>query len=239
VPDHRTERGRNRQAHQGRVVLGRVHQGVDYLTFVPDGEPTLDPALGDTIDALRGFGIPIAVVTNATLLWREEVRARVNRADLVSIKVDSVDEAGWRRINRPHPELDLGAILQGIREFAAGYAGTLISETMLLAGINDSSDSLTAVADFLAEIAPRAAYLAVPVRPTNVAGIRGADEAALIRAHALFAARLAAVELLTGHETGGFAHTADARADLLAIAAVHPMRESAVRRLLAEDRADR
>jgi wyosine [tRNA(Phe)-imidazoG37] synthetase (radical SAM superfamily) len=218
--------------------LGRVHAGVDYLTFVPDGEPTLDPALGDTIDALRGFGIPIAVVTNATLLWRQEVRARMNRADLVSIKVDSVDEAGWRRINRPHPDLDLDAILQGIRTFADGYTGTLISETMLLAGINDGTASLTAVADFLAEIAPRTAYLAVPVRPTNVAGIRGSDEAALIRAHALFAARLAEVELLTGHETGEFAHTGDARADLLAIAAVHPMRETAVRRLLAEDGAD-
>lgn len=93
-------------------------------------------------------------------------------------------------------------------------------------------------ADFLAEVAPRTAYLAVPVRPTNVAGILGADAAALIRADALFAARLAAVELLTAHETGDFAHTGEARADLLAIAAVHPMRETAVRRLLAEDGAD-
>jgi len=55
----------------------------------------------------------------------------------------------------------------------------------------------------------------------------------LIRAHTLFAAGLANVELLTGHETGDFAHTGDARADLLAITAVHPLRESAVRRLLA------
>jgi wyosine [tRNA(Phe)-imidazoG37] synthetase (radical SAM superfamily) len=218
--------------------LGGDGAGVDYLTFVPDGEPTLDLALGETIEALRSFGIPIAVVTNATLLWREEVRARVSKADLVSIKVDSVDEAAWRRINRPHPDLQLGTILQGMRKFAAEYPGTLISETMLLAGINDGSDALTAVADFLAELRPRTAYLAVPVRPTSVAGIRGADEAALIRAHALFAARLAEVELLTGHETGEFAHTGDAREDLLAITAVHPMREAAVRRLLAEDNAE-
>jgi wyosine [tRNA(Phe)-imidazoG37] synthetase (radical SAM superfamily) len=213
-------------------------QGVDYLSFVPDGEPTLDSQLGENIEALRGFGIPIAVFTNATLLWREDVRSRLRLADLVSIKVDSVDEAAWRKVNRPHRDLELSIILRGIREFAAGYAGTLISETMLLAGINDSPDSLIATAEFLAGIAPRTAYLAVPTRPPTVEGTHGPDEAGLIRAHQIFSARLPKVELLTGHETGNFAHTGNAREDLLAITAVHPMREAAVRHLLAEDRAD-
>jgi len=211
--------------------------GVDYLTFVPDGEPTLDLALGETIEALRSFQIPIAVVTNSTLLWREEVRECLCKADLISIKVDSVDEASWRRINRPHPDLELEMILQGIRKLAEEYRGTLISETMLLAGINDSFDALAALANFLADIAPRTAYISVPVRPTAVVGIRGSDETALIRAHTIFAARLAEVELLTGHETGDFAHTGDAREDLLAITAVHPMREAAVHRLLTENKA--
>ena len=213
-------------------------QGVDYLSFVPDGEPTLDVRLGESIEALRGFGIPIAVFTNATLLWREDVRSRLRLADLVSVKVDSVDEAAWRKINRPHRDLELGVILRGIREFAARYAGTLISETMLLAGINDSPDSLIATAEFLTGIAPRTAYLAVPIRPPTVEGTHGPDEAGLIRAHQIFSARLPKVELLTGHETGNFAHTGNAREDLLAITAVHPMREAAVRHLLAEDRAD-
>lgn len=213
-------------------------QGTDYLSFVPEGEPTLDSRLGESIAALRGFGIPIAVITNATLLWREDVRARLRQADLVSVKVDSVDEAIWRRINRPHWDLTLDVILQGIREFAAGYAGTLISETMLLAGINDSRDALAATAEFLAGVAPRTAYLAVPTRPPTVESVHGPDEVGLIRAHQIFSASLPNVELLAGHETGHFAHTGDARADLLAITAVHPMREAAVRRLLADDGAD-
>jgi wyosine [tRNA(Phe)-imidazoG37] synthetase (radical SAM superfamily) len=124
------------------------------------------------------------------------------------------------------------------RDRAAGYAGTLISETMLLAGLNDSTDALTALADFLAGIAPGTAYLAVPTRPTHVEGIQGSDAAGLIRAHELFAAKLPNVELITGRETGDFAHTGDARNDLLAITAVHPMREAAVRRLLAENNAE-
>jgi wyosine [tRNA(Phe)-imidazoG37] synthetase (radical SAM superfamily) len=217
--------------------LQAAGQPVDFLSFVPDGEPTLDARLGESIAALKPLGIPIAVITNASLLWREEVGDRLANADLVSVKVDAVDEAIWRRLNRPHRELDLQVILGGIRRFAAGYTGTLISDTMLVAGMNEA-DSLTATADFLAGIAPRTAYLAVPVRPPTAAQVHGPDEAGLTRAHEIFAARLPAVELLTGPETEPFAHTGEARADLLGITAVHPMRESAVRALLAEDSAD-
>jgi len=212
-------------------------QDADFLTFVPDGEPTLDVRLGESIEALRGLGIPIAVITNSSLLWREDVRARLGRADLVSVKVDSVSRSLWRRVNGPHRDLDLDVVLAGVRVFAAGFPGTLISETMLVAGLNDSVESLTATAEFLAGIAPRTAYLAVPIRPPAVAGTTIPDEARLIRAHEAYSARLPSVELLIGHEVGDFAHTGDAREDLLAITAVHPMREAAVHRLLAEDHA--
>ena len=211
---------------------------IDYLTFVPDGEPTLDIALGDSIDALRDLNIPLAVITNGSLLWRDEVRSRLRRADLVSVKVDSVHEDAWRKINLPHRDLSLDTVLQGIREFAADFAGTLLTDTMLIAGINDDAGSLTDTAVFLAKIAPRTAYLAVPTRPTTVKKTHGTDEVGLIRAHEIFAAGLPSVELLTGHEVGEFAHTGDARSDLLAITAVHPMREADVRRLLAKDQAN-
>jgi wyosine [tRNA(Phe)-imidazoG37] synthetase (radical SAM superfamily) len=211
---------------------------VDYLTFVPDGEPTLDARLGDNIDAVRGLNIPVAVITNATLLSREDVRSRLNKADLVSVKVDCTDARAWRSINRPHHDLELKDILQGLQDFAAGYSGTLISDTMLIARINDGHEVLTATADFLATIAPQTAYLAVPTRPTTAPGIRGADEAGLIRAHEIFSARLPRVELLTGFETGAFATTGDARHDLLAITAVHPLRKSSVQQILEDNHAD-
>jgi wyosine [tRNA(Phe)-imidazoG37] synthetase (radical SAM superfamily) len=211
---------------------------VDYLTFVPDGEPTLDSRLGESIAALRELGLPVAVISNASLLWRAEVRAALAAADLVSVKLDTVDEALWRRINRPHPDLALATVLQGVHDFAADYPGTLISDTMLLAGINDGAQALTASADFLAGLPLHTAYLAVPTRPTTVAGTRGTDAAGLLRAHQIFTARLPRVELLTGHEVGEFAHTGNARQDLLAVTAVHPMREDDVRRLLAADGAD-
>jgi wyosine [tRNA(Phe)-imidazoG37] synthetase (radical SAM superfamily) len=226
------------------LVAGRLDKlqsrglAVDYLTFVPDGEPTLDSGLGESIDRLRDLGLPLAVITNGTLLWREDVRGRVARADLVSVKVDTVHHDAWRHINRPHPDLSLANILDGIRAFAAAFGGTLITDTMLIAGLNDDPASLDDTADFLAGIMPSTAYIAVPTRPTTVRMIHATDETGLTRAHELFTARLPSVELLTGHDSGEFAHTGDARTDLLATTAVHPMREDDVRRLLESDGAD-
>ena len=165
------------------------------------------------------------------------MRERVGAADLVSVKVDTVDETVWRRINLPHHDLDLHVILDGVRTFAAGYRGALITDTMLIAGINDGRACLAATADFLAAIGPQTAYLAIPTRPTTVPGVHGVDDAGLVRAYELFSARLRRVELLAGHEIGAFAHTGNARDDLLAITAVHPMREAAVRELLRKDHA--
>ncbi|MCW8926448.1 MAG: radical SAM protein [Xanthomonadales bacterium] len=211
---------------------------VDYLTFVADGEPTLDINLAESISGLCDFGIPIAVISNSSLMWREEVRTRLLKADLVSIKVDSLEEPKWRRINRPDPKLDFEIVMDGIRAFAADFQGTLISETMLLAGLNDSVESLRTIAEFIGDIEPQTAYLAVPTRPAAIEGVSGADETMLTYAHELFSARLANVELLAGHEPEDFIHTGKLRDDLLAITAVHPMREAAVRRFLTGDNAD-
>ncbi len=77
-------------------------QTIDYLSFVPDGEPTLDINLGKEIDALKPFGIPVAVICNATQINDPEVIEALNKADWVSLKVDSVLDPAWRKINRPH-----------------------------------------------------------------------------------------------------------------------------------------
>lgn len=224
------------RAHLQR--LRERDEPVDFLTFVPDGEPTLDIDLDATIEALQPLGIPIAVITNSSLLTAQEVRARLARADLVSVKVDSASEEAWRAVNRPHPGLRLAEVLDGVRAFAAQFDGTLLSETMLVAGCNDGEASLRATADFLAEIRPRTAYLAVPTRPPSVAGTGGPPPQRLQRAQRIFAARLPRVELLTGAEPAPFATTGDAREDLLAITAVHAMRASAVQQLLTRDGSD-
>ena len=124
---------------------------IDYLTFVPDGEPTLDSGLGEQIRLLHRFGYRIAVITNSSLLWLPDVRKDLEKADLVSMKIDTILPAEWHATDRPHRKLDLGKILNGIRVFADSFAGRLITETMLVRGKNDSRNSLEATARFTGE----------------------------------------------------------------------------------------
>jgi wyosine [tRNA(Phe)-imidazoG37] synthetase (radical SAM superfamily) len=219
-------------------ALARRGEGVDWLTFVPDGEPTLDANLGATIDLLRPLGIPIAVITNSSLLWRAEVRAALLKADWLSVKVDATDPEVWRRINRPDPILQLDTILAGIARLAADYRGTLTSETMLVAGINDGQESIGAVADFLSTIQPSVAYLAAPTRPPAEPRARPPDDATLARAYQTLNARLPWVEYLIAYEGDVFGSTGRVEDDILGVAAVHPLREEALRALLAKSAAD-
>lgn len=210
----------------------RSGETVDYLTFVPDGEPTLDAELGAEIEAVRRFGIPVAVITNASLLHREDVRSRLSRADWVSVKVDTVDGDTWRRLDRPHRRLDLADVLRGTQDFAAQFAGTLATETVLVNGVNDSPSAVAEVAGFVAGLRPDVAYVSVPTRPPAEKWVRAPSEAAVHRAWQTFNRRLPRVEHLLGYEGNAFAATGDAAEDILSIAAVHPMREEAVRTLL-------
>ncbi len=212
---------------------------IDYLTFVPDGEPTLDVHLGETIARLRPLEIPIAIITNGSLLWRPEVREVLRTLDWVSVKVDSVDPEVWARINRPDGQLNLSKLLDGISAFATEpRKGELATETMLISGINDHVESVQGVADFLKRIAPDIAYLSIPTRPPASSGVRAPSDQALLRAFQIFSAALPHVEYLTGYEGNAFSSTGDAAQDLLSITAVHPMREEAVQTLLEKGHAN-
>jgi len=211
---------------------------IDYLSFVPDGEPTLDINLGRMIDLLRPLGYKIAVITNASLIWRNDVREDLMRADWVSLKVDGVEDRVWRRVSRPHPDLDLDTILGGMKTFAEAFDGFLASETMLVRGLNDGLPHLKAVADFLASLKPDAAYLSIPTRPPAQERVRAPREADIHRAYQIFVERLKRVELLIGYEGDAFASTGDAEHDILSITAVHPMKEKAVLSLLDKAGAD-
>lgn len=205
----------------------------DYVTLVPDGEPTLDLGLGRCIRLLKTLGTPVAVITNASLLDRQDVRDDLAAADWVSVKVDAVRERPWRRLNRPHRSLALAAILDGVREFRRQFIGRLVTETMLVDGANDADEDVDALAAFLARLAPATSYLAVPIRPPADARVRAPSLGSLTRAHELVKALGQLVELLTGSEGDAFSASADPAADLLSITAVHPMRKTAVEALLA------
>jgi len=215
-----------------------IGETIDYLTFVSDGEPTLDVHLGREIELLKPLGIKIAVITNASLIWCEDVRKDLMKADWVSLKIDSTQDEVWRRINRPHRTLQLISILDEMLKFAKAYRGELVTETMLVEGVNDSDDYVREVADFLARLRPSTAYLSIPTRPPAEEWVRPPSEEVINRAYQILSKRVDQVEYLIGYEGNAFAFAGDVEQDLLSITAVHPMREEAVREFLAWARAD-
>jgi wyosine [tRNA(Phe)-imidazoG37] synthetase (radical SAM superfamily) len=218
--------------------LRATGEKVDYLSFVPDGEPTLDARLGLTIELLRTLGVRVAVISNASLIDREEVRRELGLADWVSLKLDAATERSWRQINRPHRSLHLPALLEGMLAFGADFRGRLVTETMLVAGVNDQPEQLAETAKFLHRLRPAAAYLSVPIRPPAEPWVKTPGPDVLLWAHQLFADHGLSVELLTGSEGDDFTGSGRAEEDLLAISAVHPMRRSAVEGLLERCGAD-
>lgn len=212
---------------------------VDYLSFVPDGEPTLDLNLGKMIQALRPLGIKVAVFTNATLLWRPDVREELNLADYVSVKVDTVNVKTWYKLNRPASDLTLTKVLDGIRTFCAAFPGRLVTETMLIAGLNDQAAELEEIARFVAGLHPDIAYLALPTRPPVQTWVTAPGEQTLSEAYLLFKQYVDEAECLTGFSPDAFSLSGDVIEDLLSITAVHPMRESEVLDLLRKGGVDR
>ncbi|MEN8163444.1 MAG: radical SAM protein [Acidobacteriota bacterium] len=213
-------------------------EAIDYLSFVPDGEPTLDLRLGREIELLRPLGIDIGVISNASLIWREDVRDDLMGADWVSLKIDAVNEAVWRRIDRPHGKLELDLILDGILTFAKSFQGRLVTETMLVDGFNDGEPVLGDLARFLKRLQPEIAYLLAPTRPPAEHGVTAPDEAGITRAWSILSDSVKTVECLTGSEGDAFFSTGRIEEDLLSITSVHPMRLEFVKALLARSGAD-
>jgi wyosine [tRNA(Phe)-imidazoG37] synthetase (radical SAM superfamily) len=217
---------------------GKSGEKIDYLTFVPDGEPTLDINLGLEIDMLKAQGIPIAVITNNSLIWQDGVRRDLMKADWVSLKVDSIEEQVWRYMNRPHKKLDPGLILEGALKFASSFKGKLVTETMLVKNINDTDQDIGMVADFLSRLKPDISYLAIPTRPPAEKWAQPPDENVINRAYHLLGEKVNQVEYLTGYEGNAFASTGNVEADIMSITAVHPMRKDAVDVLLERSGTD-
>ena len=223
--------------------VNQIHasgQSLDYLSFVPDGEPTLDINIGTEISLLKRLNISIAVITNASLLWQEEVRADLLAADWVSVKIDAVDEKVWRIVDRPHGALNIHQILGGIVTFAEQFKGSLVTETMLVHGVNDSTEDLIKLAGQLAIIKPAKAYLLVPTRPPAEQNIKRASTQKLLEAARLIR-RLSKVpvEWITGDEReDGFYFTENVIDDLLSITAVHPLRAEIVDEILKKQEVD-
>jgi len=201
---------------------------IDYLTFVSDGEPTLDVNLGKEIELLKTLGIKVAVISNASLIWQKDVQSDLCKADWVSLKIDAVGENIWRKINRPHKYLKPEKILQGIIEFSRTFKGKLATETMLIQDVNNNAEELEKIAGFIVGLEDVKSYISIPTRPPAEKWVKPANEHTINKAYQVFKEGSIDAEYLIGYEGNAFAFTGSAEEDLLSIASVHPMRKEAV-----------
>jgi wyosine [tRNA(Phe)-imidazoG37] synthetase (radical SAM superfamily) len=189
---------------------------IDFVTFIGEGEPTLCKSIGWLIRETKAIAdIPIAVDTNGSLLYREDVRNDLSQADVVMPSFDAGTAETFRKINRPHRGIGFKNVVEGMEKFRQGYGGEIWLEVMLVKGINDSEKELEAIRSRLEKIEPDRIYINVPTE-------------AITLAHSILGD--GNVVDIAAEETGefsivGFANPEDA---ILAIIRRHPMREEQV-----------
>jgi wyosine [tRNA(Phe)-imidazoG37] synthetase (radical SAM superfamily) len=159
------------------------HELPDVVTLGGLGEPTLSRECGRIIAGTKALfpRLPVAVLTNASMLSDPEVRADLAEADMVLPSMDSLVEAEFRRINRPHPAIPLAGIRRGLLDFRVGYRGLIFLEILLLAGVNDSDANLEALTAFRAELNPDRVDVVTMSRPGAYGEAKAVDAATLAR----------------------------------------------------------
>ncbi len=164
---------------------------IDYITFSGSGEPTLNKDIGEMIGRAKSLtGIPVAVLTNGSLLWDKMVREDLAQADLVIPSVDAVSEEVFQRVNRPWAGLKAKKVLEGIEEFCRGFKGKIYLEIMLVKNINDSEVEIERINRFVKNLRIDKIQLNTVVRPPHDPGARPLNQKELDEIKDLFDPKL-------------------------------------------------
>jgi wyosine [tRNA(Phe)-imidazoG37] synthetase (radical SAM superfamily) len=138
----------------------------DHVTLSGSGEPTLHSDLGEIIERIKAMtGIPVAVLTNGSLLWQKAVREEVALADIVVPSLDAPDPIRFEVINRPHPEITFERLVDGLEAFRGGFGGEYWLEVMVLNGYTSLPPQVRELADWTRRIRPDKVQLNTAVRP--------------------------------------------------------------------------
>jgi wyosine [tRNA(Phe)-imidazoG37] synthetase (radical SAM superfamily) len=152
--------------HELREVLDREGARIDFVTFSGSGEPTLNCDIGGIISQIKAFSqVPVAVLTNGSLLHREDVRKDLSRADLVVPSLDAISGQAFSAVNRPHESLDAGTIVEGLKLFTQEFTGKIWLEIMIVKGVNDNPAELEQMANLVRGLKVDKIHLNTVARP--------------------------------------------------------------------------
>lgn len=204
---------------------------IDWVTFVGSGEPLLHAHTGWLIRQVKSMtDLPVAVITNGSLLYVPAVRQELAAADAVLPTLDAGTAALYRKINRPHPEVTFERLIEGFLAFREEYQGKLWIEVMLVRGLNDTTQALQDLAGMLHKIRPDAVHINLPTRPPVEPWVQPPSDECLIEALAVFGKIAEVVHPAEGtFDLSGFDNPVDA---IVAIITRHPMRQAELERTL-------
>jgi wyosine [tRNA(Phe)-imidazoG37] synthetase (radical SAM superfamily) len=167
--------------------------------------------------------IPVAVITNGSLLFQAGVREELMAADAVMPSLDAGSAGLFKKINRPHPYATFQDLLEGLTTFSREYRGRLWIEVMLVQGLNDTEEAVGDLAAVLDRMAPGEIHVNSPVRPPAEPWVKAPSAEVLARAASLLgrAARRIPSQITT-MDLSGFEDVVGA---ILAVISRHPMTE--------------
>ena len=214
-----------------QALRSRASGEIDWVTFVGSGEPTLHRRLGGMIRRVKAMTtLPVAVITNGSLLYLPEVRAELMAADAILPTLDAGAADLYRQINRPHPDVTFDRLVDGLVAFRDEYRGGLWVEVMLVRGLNDSLQALEDIAKILRRVRPDAVHINLPTRPPCETWAQPTGEEGLTRALSIFGDIAEVVHAAEGgFDLSGYDDVVDA---VVSIITRHPMRLEELERAL-------
>ncbi len=159
----------------------------DYIGIAGSGEPTLNSHVGRLIEKVKTItSVPVAVLTNGSLLWMPEVRDDLMRADVVLPSLDAGDGPSFERVNRPHPDLSFAEMVEGIASFTGSFAGEVWLEVLLVADVTGVLEEAAKIATLAEYIAPTRIQLNTVCRPPTERSALAVADADMRALKALF-----------------------------------------------------
>ncbi len=153
----------------------KLNEGLkaDFITISGSGEPTLNSRLGELIEGIKKItDIPVAIMTNGTLFYREDVRADCAKADVVVPSLDAGDANTFRKVNRPHKDISIEKLVDGLCKFRKEFSGQMWLEVFLIEGLNTDTAEIDKIKGLIQRIGPDKVQLNTAVRPTAEPGIK-------------------------------------------------------------------
>lgn len=204
------------------TFLREGSSSVDYLSLGGSGEPTLHSEIGRIIEGIKAItSIPVAVITNGALLYEQEVRENLLKADVILPSMDAVSLDVFEKINRPYPGSSIERMIEGLVEFRKAFRGQIWLEILFCKGVNDKPEELKKMKEVIERIQPDLIHLNTVVRPPSEEWAIPLSEKEMEEIRAFFGERASIISEFNRHPS--FVSERDIKEEILEILKRRPL----------------